>query len=70
MTGLEQKQIVDDLIDAVRRDIVANMYDLPSGWDSIELRQYIADRFARETLPMEGARLRNYRTMVARVRSL
>lgn len=64
MTISEQKKFVSDLIESVKSDILNKAYDMPSSWDGIELRQYIADRFARETCAMEGARQRNYRNTI------
>lgn len=60
-----QKRFVRELFASVQKDILDRVYDMPSDWDGIELRQYIADRFARETVKMEGARLRNYKNTVA-----
>ncbi len=66
MTITEQKTIANELINRVRDDILRNMGDVPSSWNGIELRQYIADRFAREAFPkMTGARMRNYRNTIA-----
>jgi capsid portal protein len=65
MTVTEQKKFIRDLIDSVSADILKHTYDMPSSWDGIELRQYIADRFARETFPMGSARGRNYRNTIA-----
>jgi hypothetical protein len=65
MTISEQKKFVTDLMNSVRDSILQNAYEFPSDWNGVELRQYIADRMARETMPMKGARIRNYRNTIA-----
>ena len=65
MTVTEQKAFIVELIGNVQKSILDHAYDMPSNWNGIELRQYIADRFAREAYPMECARLRNYRNAIA-----
>jgi hypothetical protein len=61
----EQKRFVRELTKTVITDVLNNVHDMPSDWDGIELRQYLADRFAREVFPMKGARLRNYRNTLS-----
>jgi hypothetical protein len=59
--SIDQKKFITDLIGAVQKDILNEVSSFPPDWDRIELRQYIADRFAREIYEMEYARLRRYR---------
>ena len=60
----EQKQFVRDLVKSVQSEILENTFDMPSDWDGIELRQYIADKFSEQVFEMSGARKRNYKNAV------
>ena len=50
MTREEQANFVMDLMGSVQNEILANINKevVPIEWDGFELRQYIADKFARE----------------------
>ena len=65
----EKSAFVHDLIDSVRaellRDIAAEK--IPEHWDGIELREWIAERFARSMAAMlrkDKRRMRAYRNEV------
>lgn len=47
----EQIEFVDSLLNSVKEDIVKKIKagKIPDNWDGIELRWYLAERFARET---------------------
>jgi hypothetical protein len=63
-----QKEIVRDVLDSVQQHITAriDLGHVPATWDGHELRQWLADRFARESQGglMQGKRLRQYRNTV------
>jgi len=42
----EKLRFINDLTDNVKMDIVKNVKDMPEDWDGIELRWYIAEKFA------------------------
>lgn len=46
MDASEKREFVSELIDNVRRDILAKVDQMPDDWNGIELRQYIADKFS------------------------
>ena len=39
--------------------------EVPAEWDGLELRQWLADKFANETCPLGRKRLKDYRNTVA-----
>ena len=67
MTIAEQRAFIDTLIKRIHGEILFKLGDMPSAWDGVELRQYIADCFDAEAPkpPMQGARSRNYRNEIA-----
>lgn len=58
MTPEQQREFISDLTLAVRTKILNA--DIPADWDGIELRQYIADKFAEQVADMPRARRREY----------
>lgn len=58
MTPEDQREFISDLTLAVRTKILNA--DIPAEWDGIELRQYIADKFAEQVADMPRTRRREY----------
>lgn len=46
MTKREKRVFVRELIGSVKKSVLANVDRMPDEWDGIELREYIADKFA------------------------
>jgi len=46
MNSEDKRRFVRELIENVTADILAKVNKMPDDWDGIELRQFIADRFA------------------------
>jgi len=46
MTKTEQRRFIRELVASVRGDILESVAKMPAEWDGVELRQYIADKFA------------------------
>jgi hypothetical protein len=46
MTRKEKETFVHELVASVQANILANIDRVPEEWDGIELREWIADRFA------------------------
>ena len=46
MDSNEKQRFIEDLTATVCGEIINNIPKMPEDWDGIELRQYIADRFA------------------------
>ena len=68
MTKEEKAAFVANLSSAVVRDILTAIEreHVPETWDDIELRQYLADQFAREARSkMDRKRASAYRSDVA-----
>ena len=68
----EKRAFVRSLANSVRDAILARADAMPKEWDGHELRQFLADEFAREVYreTMKGRRLREYhnaRTMIGRL---
>ena len=59
----DKKKFVNDLVDDIRRMVNRRISKgfVPADWDGIELRQYLADQFAGNTMPMKGRRLKSYK---------
>lgn len=67
ITDVEHKRrIVTDLCDSVRDIVLTRVPQMPEGWDGLELRQYIAELFERQTFDMGRGRLRQYREDLVR----
>lgn len=66
MTPEDQKRIVHELCISVEGGIIASINSgaVPSDWDGIELRQLVAERFARCTFNMPLKRKREYNNTV------
>lgn len=46
---LRNRDIAIGLCDNIRDHVVSRIQDMPTGWDGHEIRQLLADLFARET---------------------
>ena len=62
MTPEEQAKFVTSLCNSCRDAILARIQYVPDTWDGMELRQYIAEEFARQTyLDKESSHRKRYR---------
>lgn len=63
-----QTEFVESLIDSVKREILTHISkgNVPDGWDGIELRKYIADKFNDCVFAdlIKGKRLRDYKNTI------
>lgn len=50
MDAKEKKQLIKDLCNNVRDQVLAQVQDMPEFWDGHELRQLLADRFTDAVL--------------------
>lgn len=48
MSPLEKRTFIDELVRRVRADIVAKIDKMPESWGELDLRQFVADQFARD----------------------
>jgi hypothetical protein len=65
MTRAEKAVFVDELVESVKQDVLMKFSQMPEEWDGIELRQYLADVFARSAhWGNSKMRLRAYRNEV------
>lgn len=46
MNKKEKEKFISELIDTVKEEMINVVGEMPVEWDGIELRQYIADKFA------------------------
>jgi len=65
----EKLTVINNLIDAVKEEIIKKVKDMPEEWDEIELRWYISDMFRHAqrmgTKPEDPAkRLRKYKDAI------
>lgn len=67
MTRKEKRLFIRNLTGSVRDSLLRAVKDMPPEWDGHELRQYLADIFAREVYreTMKGRRLREFRNACA-----
>jgi hypothetical protein len=67
MTQVEQRRFIRELIGNVKKEVIANVPKMPQDWNGIELRQYIANRFAACVIcgTMSRDRLKEYHNTVA-----
>jgi hypothetical protein len=67
MNKTQQKRFVRELIDSVKKDILQNKFkDIPSNWDGMELRHYVAYRFEQAKMAcLDGSRLQNYKNTLS-----
>lgn len=49
-TKAGKRAFVRDLMTSVRKDVLAKIAQMPENWDGIELRWYVADKFAASAL--------------------
>lgn len=48
MTRKDQRRIARELLKSITAELMAKLPKIPEEWDGIEIRQWIADTFARE----------------------
>lgn len=62
MTKAQQKRIVKDLLKNTMKDIIKNKIPyFPENWDTVEIRNFIADSFGLVRCEMVGQRLTDYK---------
>jgi hypothetical protein len=68
MTQREKRRFIRELIGSVKKTVIANVAKMPEEWDGIELREYLADKFAESRVLMSRPdmkrRLKDYRNEV------
>ncbi len=68
MTRNEQVRFVKELTQSVTNEIVGDILNakIPECWDGIELRQFLADRYAKAVFKgtLVGQRKRDYKNYV------
>lgn len=66
MTPAEKRQFIRDLVKVVRDDALKHVADMPDEWDGIELRKYLAGKFAAQARDdlLRGRRGRQFRNEV------
>ena len=66
MTANEKKKLIRTLVASVKTDALAAVAKMPEDWDGIELREYLADKFAecRFRGTMDKRRMSRYRNEV------
>jgi len=66
MTANEKKKLIRTLVASVKTDALAAVAKMPEDWDGIELREYLADKFAecRFRGTMDKRRTKRYRNEV------
>lgn len=77
MTKADKKKFIKSLTNSVRDAVLARVDRIPENWDGLELREYLAEEFARECVlsrPSRSgdfkSRLRDYRNDIATSGSL
>ena len=66
MTESEKIQFVTDITKLISKEVIrlVKTNRLPTTWDSIELRQILADKFMAATWKEGGERIENYKSEV------
>lgn len=65
MNTREKETFIYELIISTQAEIMTKVAQMPEDWDGIELRQYIADCFAKSTHKSASkARMKSYRNEV------
>ena len=66
MTPDEQVRFIRELTTAINRELLANIRSgrIPEEWDGIELRQLMADRYARAVFVLSRSRKAAYNNTV------
>lgn len=68
MTKANKRKFIRELVGSVKKTALANVDKMPENWDGIELREYIADKFAESkampSRPYMKQRVSDYRNEV------
>lgn len=65
MTKEQQHEFITGLVDAVKSEIMSKVDKMPEAWDGIELRQFLADKFADAAyVKMPASRRKAYRNTI------
>ena len=65
MNTRKRKAFIRELVNNVRNDILSKADQIPETWDGIELRVYIADKFANICIgKMDRKRANEYRNTI------
>ncbi len=70
MTKAQQKKFVKDLLKDTTQALMNHAEHWPGGWDGVELRELVADKFQQvrdSTFDKRGRRGREYREAVTSV---
>lgn len=54
-----QRQFIKDIMHSIQTLVLSK--ELPLEWNGVELRQYLADKFADSTVPMGAKNRKEYR---------
>jgi hypothetical protein len=62
MTKAEKRILIRDLCNSVRGEVMNKVTtgDIPEEWEAAEIRQYLAETFAKEICRLNGQRFRDY----------
>ena len=63
MNKTEQKQLIKDMANEIKNDLIFKADILPENWDGNEIRQWISDFISLNYnyQPLKGKRLRDYK---------
>ena len=65
MKAEDKKRFIDELISDVRETVQSKVVAMPEEWDGVEIRQYLADKFAQAAyMKMDRKRKQAYRNTV------
>lgn len=65
MHKTQKVKFIRELIRNVQADIIKNVANMPDDWNGLELRLYIADKFAENVAGhLDARRVREYRNTV------
>lgn len=65
MNRTDKERFIRSLCNSVRDDAIERVKHMPDAWDGIELREYLARQFQRESVSINRRRLREFRGEVA-----
>lgn len=60
MLPAEQLGFVEEMFDRIREEVLAQVPKMPDTWNGVQIRQYIADKFASQTWKMDRAAKKSY----------
>ncbi len=60
MNAQEKKKFINDLIGRVRKGVLSNVKYMPDNWSGGQLREYIANHFEVQRLPLSKSEKRDF----------